>query len=54
MIQLEFTGMCKGCKLADLRLQPLYVDNFTYWAVICEHEPVCDKWQKDQRDEEEK
>lgn len=50
MIELKFTGMCEGCKLADLRLQSLCVDNFTYWMVICEHEPVCNKWQKDQRD----
>ena len=42
MINLEFTGMCAGCKIADLELAA--VESFfgeKTWSVSCSHRRAC-------------
>ena len=42
MINLEFTGMCAGCKVADLELTVL--ESFSgekMWSARCMHRRAC-------------
>lgn len=42
MINLEFTGMCAGCKVADLELTVL--ESFSggkIWSASCVHRRAC-------------
>lgn len=41
MVRIEFEGKCKGCKVADLRLENIVVGGEKLWAVVCEHEYAC-------------
>lgn len=44
MIELEFTGMCKDCKYADLDLDYYRaVDgSIIEWVVSCKHQQACE------------
>lgn len=42
MINLEFTGMCAGCEIADLELAPQeFFSGKRVWAVSCIHRRAC-------------
>lgn len=55
MVSIKFSGMCNGCRHAELELQafesPSY-DNFSFetdklWTIHCTHERVCEEWNKE-------
>ena len=51
MIELVFSGMCKGCEVADLSLEPVYYDSYGvskvyYWTVVCSHQMACERQKK--------
>lgn len=60
MIKIEFRGMCKNCKNADLEIWQ--EDRFEIgmgknmeimggeWHVKCAHEEVCERWQERERE----
>lgn len=39
MVKLEFSGMCEGCKVADLELEESADGS---WEVRCAHEKACE------------
>jgi hypothetical protein len=42
MINLEFTGMCAGCEIADLDLVSQdFLSGKRVWAVTCSHRRAC-------------
>lgn len=43
MITIEYKGMCKGCKYADLELKCAISrsDGSRYWRIQCVHKTVC-------------
>ena len=46
MIELNFKGMCKDCKCADLEVDNIYVETiggskYKTWSVRCIHEDAC-------------
>ena len=43
MINLEFTGLCEGCRQADLALSTLYAGTDVMWEVQCKHRAACDR-----------
>ena len=47
MIELEFIGMCKDCRIADLKLEPYYYDEVDgescLWTVSCTHQRACER-----------
>lgn len=47
MIELEFIGMCKDCRIADLKLEPYYYDEVDgescLWTVSCIHQRACER-----------
>lgn len=52
MIELVFTGMCKGCEVGDLSLEPAYYDSYgetrvLQWAVVCSHQQACARAHED-------
>ena len=42
MIELQFTGMCKDCKCADLELEDVQLYEGREWSVRCNHSEACD------------
>ena len=47
MIGLMFTGMCEGCKRADIKLQemPCSFNESTEnkWSIYCTHQYACER-----------
>lgn len=51
MVELEFSGLCKGCKVADLELESIDLsDDFSNifsknitWEVRCTHKDACER-----------
>ena len=43
MVKLEFSGICEGCKVADLELEKS-ADNS--WEVGCTHKEACERIKK--------
>ena len=46
MIELNFKGMCKDCKCADLEVDSIYAETiggseYKTWRVRCIHENAC-------------
>ena len=42
MINLEFTGMCEGCEIADLELATQeFFSGKRVWTVSCSHRRAC-------------
>lgn len=46
MIELNFKGMCKDCKCADLEVHSIYAETiggseYKTWCVRCIHEDAC-------------
>lgn len=50
MIELEFIGMCKGCKIADLKLEPYYYEGqdgeSCLWTISCTHQRACERMEE--------
>lgn len=52
MIEIKFTGMCEGCKHADIDLQRIDIECLdkskkeTQWAAFCTHREACEEMQK--------
>lgn len=44
MIEIVMTGMCEGCKYAELVLDVYRADSDeNYWSVRCTHENACNR-----------
>lgn len=41
MIDIVMSGICEGCKCADLELRSLNVGFETRWMLKCKHEYAC-------------
>lgn len=41
MIEITMTGMCEGCKYAELELDCYHACNENYWSIRCRHEYAC-------------
>ena len=41
MIEITMTGMCEGCKYAELELDCYHACTENYWSVRCRHEYAC-------------
>lgn len=59
MVELEFKGMCDGCKRAELELKELQLYALDEsielrWEVVCVHELVCKDWNNKLREEKPK
>ena len=56
MIDLVFSGMCKGCTTPRLELDVITTETFNgdeevHYIVECEHYEACRTWQKDRKDD---
>ena len=52
MIELNFKGMCEGCKCADLEVNSIYAKTIgglecKRWRVRCIHEDACHRIKDD-------
>ena len=43
MVNLEFSGMCEGCQMADLKLEESADGS---WEVRCTHKDACERIKK--------
>ena len=43
MIELKFTGICEGCREADLEFKTMFSGTDKIWAVACKHDGACDR-----------
>ena len=43
MIELKFTGLCEGCRQADLKLNTVYAGTDVTWEAECKHKNACDR-----------
>ena len=47
MIDIQLTGMCTGCSVADIRIETMYRnDGTTYNAAHCIHQEACERTKK--------
>lgn len=46
-IEIQFSGMCKGCGKADLDIHSFYTStNGNKWFIRCAHEDACNRMLK--------
>lgn len=52
-IEIQFSGMCKGCGKADLDIHSFYTStNGNKWFIRCAHEDACNRMLKLAKGEE--
>ena len=52
-IEIQFSGMCKGCCKADLDIHSFYTStNGNKWFIRCAHEDACNRMLKLAKGEE--
>lgn len=49
MVEIKMTGMCEGCRQADLELEKMHIDSFVGdtdipWKLRCLNYDLCCKW----------
>ena len=45
-VELEMSGYCKGCHLADVDIQTWWHDGTSEPTAFCNNEPICEMWLK--------
>lgn len=51
-IDIQFSGMCKGCGKANLDIQSFTLTNGNRWFIRCTHEDACSRMLKLAKGEE--